>query len=71
MGDHEEDFRATSDSIQEDARRVDALEKEKRALDPQDPKVGVISKKVQAVVDGMQDKAAVETALVEEMEPST
>src|SRR4029077_1930601 len=67
MGDPKDDLRATSESISNDARRVDALEKEKTALDPEDPQVQVISKKVEAVIDTMQDKAAAETALVDEI----
>jgi hypothetical protein len=67
MGDPKEDLRATSESISQDAREVDALEKEKTALDPEDPKLQVISKKVEAVIDTMQDKAAAETALVDEI----
>ena len=67
MGDPKDDLRATSESISQDARQVDALEKEKTKLDPEDPKVHLISKKVEAVIDTMQDKAAAETALVDEI----
>ena len=67
MGDPKDDLRATSESISQDARQVDALEKEKTKLDPEDPKVQLISKKVEAVIDTMQDKAAAETALVDEI----
>lgn len=67
MGDPKEDLRATSESIQEDARRVDELEKEKTSLDPEDPQVQVISKKVESVIGAMQDKAVAETALSDEI----
>ena len=70
MGDPKEDLRATSDSIQHDARQVEALEKEKEALDPADPQVDEISKKVQSVIGKMQDKAAAETDLATEIGPS-
>ena len=67
MGDPKDDLRATSESISNDARRVDALEKEKTALDPEDPQVQVISKKVESVIGAMQDKAVAETALSDEI----
>ena len=38
MGDPKDDLRATSESISQDARQVDALEKEKTKLDPEDPR---------------------------------
>ena len=68
MGDPKEDLRATSESIQHDAGKVDALEREKAALDPADPRVEVISKQVETVVDTMQDKAAAESALAGEIQ---
>jgi hypothetical protein len=70
MGDPKEDLRATIDSIQHDARRVEALEEEKGALDPEDPQVDEISQDVQAVIGKMQDKADAEMDLATEIGPS-
>jgi hypothetical protein len=71
MGDPKEDLRATSESIQQDARKVEKLEKEKTALDPEDPEVQVISKKVESVIGAMQEKASAETDLSNEIGAST
>ncbi|MFL5673758.1 MAG: hypothetical protein ACJ779_02020 [Chloroflexota bacterium] len=68
MGDPKDDLRATNESIRHDAAQVDALEKEKASLDPKDPRVEVISKHVETVIDAMQDKAAAETSLVGEID---
>ncbi|MFL5642732.1 MAG: hypothetical protein ACJ77V_01995 [Chloroflexota bacterium] len=70
MSDPKEDLRATSESIQHDARQVEALEREKEQLDPGDPRVEAISKKVEQLIAAMQAKAAAETDLSEELEAS-
>jgi hypothetical protein len=70
MSDPKEDLRATSESIQHDARLVEALEKEKEHLDAGDPRVEAISKEVEALIQAMQAKAAAETDLSEELETS-
>ena len=71
MGDPEEDLRATSDSIEHDAEKVAALERQKSALDPADPQVEVISKKVERLIAEMRDKAAAETALAEKIDDAS
>jgi hypothetical protein len=71
MGDPAEDLRATSDSIEHDAEKVAALERQKSALDPADPQVEVISKKVEKLVATMQDKAAAETALAKTIDEAS
>jgi hypothetical protein len=70
MSDPKEDLRATSESIQHDARQVEALEREKELLDPTDPRVESISKKVETLIGEMQAKAAAETDLSTEIETS-
>ena len=68
MPDPREDFRATADSIQRDAEHVKVLEEQKRALDPTDPHVLVLSERVEQIAAGLQDKAAAEQELAEEIQ---
>jgi hypothetical protein len=65
MPDPREDLRATADSIIDDADRLRALEVEKNALDPADPRVDELSEKAVRVVDRLGDKAAAELELSE------
>ena len=68
MPDPREDFRATADSIRRDADRVKILEEQKRALDPTDPRVLILSEQVEQLAAGLQDKAAAEQELAEEIQ---
>ena len=68
MPDLREDFRATADSIQRDAEHVKVLEEQKRALEPTDPNVLVLSERVEQIAAGLQDKAAAEQELAEEIQ---
>ncbi|HET9521192.1 MAG TPA: hypothetical protein VFO73_09125 [Candidatus Limnocylindrales bacterium] len=65
MPDPREDLRATADSIIDDADRLRALEVEKKALDPADPRVDQLSEQVERVVDRLEDKTAIERELSE------
>lgn len=68
MPDLREDFRATADSIQRDAERVKNLEEQKRALDPTDPRVLLLSEQVEQLAIRLQDKTAAEQDLAEEIQ---
>jgi hypothetical protein len=70
MPDPREDLRATADSIILDAERLRALEVEKKTLDPADPRVDQLSEQAERVVDGLEDKTAIERRLSEEIEPT-
>jgi hypothetical protein len=68
MSNRKDDLRATEDSIYRDAERVDSLERQKAALDPADPEVVELSREVERLAAGLQDKAAAERALSEEIQ---
>jgi hypothetical protein len=68
MSDPREDLRSTEDSIRRDAERVKSLEDEKAALDPEDPRVAELSKQIERVTAGLQDKGAAERELSEEIQ---
>ena len=65
-----EDMAATSDSIQEDARRIDRLEAEKRGLQPDDPRADALSREVELLADRVHRKARIQRALYDE-EPAS
>ncbi len=67
MTDPREDLRATEESILSDAALVMALEEEKMALDPADPRVDQLSVQVQKLAGGIEDKAKVERSLSAEI----
>jgi hypothetical protein len=67
MPDAREDLRATEESIQRDAEHVMTLEEEKAALDPADPRVVHLSEQVEGIAARLQDKAAAERELSEEI----
>lgn len=62
-----EDLRATSDSISEASQRIDDLEREKRTLAPDDPKMLELSAEVVELADGLRREGAVEHALAKEI----
>ena len=67
MPDPRQDLRATEDSIRRDADHVKTLEEEKAALDPTDPRVVRLSEQVERITARLQDKAAAERELSEEI----
>jgi hypothetical protein len=67
MPDPEADLRATSESIQDDAEQLKALEEKKSALDPSDPLVVDLSHQIEALVRTVSTKARAETQLSEEI----
>jgi len=67
MPDPREDLRATEESIVTDATRVVALEEEKMALDPADPKVDQLSSQIERIAGGIEDKAKAEQGLSAEI----
>ena len=61
-----DDLHATSESIVADAKRVAEIEAQKEHLDPDDPRVHLLSVRSEKIVDAMRSKAAVETQLAKE-----
>ena len=68
MPDPRDDLRATEESIRRDADHVKTLEKEKATLDPADPRVAHLSEQVERITARLQDKAAAERELTEEIQ---
>jgi hypothetical protein len=62
-----DDIRSTAESIRRDAEQVKALEDEKAGLDPEDPRVDVLSERIEHVIADMQAKAVAERELSEEL----
>jgi hypothetical protein len=58
-----DDLAATSDSIREDARRIDRLEGEKQQLAPGDPRGDELSREVERLADAVEHKSRMERAL--------
>ena len=62
-----EDLAATSESLQEDARRVAEIEDEKQDLDPEDPRLDELSSKAERIAGDIQHKSRVERALADQL----
>lgn len=63
MPDPIEDLRSTEDAIEEDAKSIRSLEREKSDLDPTDPRVGELSDQVKRKATDLDAKAAAEQDL--------
>ena len=68
MPDTEEDLRATSESIGDDAARLKALEEEKAALDAHEPRLTQLSREAEQLAQGMATKTTVERVLSDELQ---
>ena len=62
-----EDLAATSDSLQEDARRVAEIEDEKQDLDPEDPRLDELSSQAERIAGDIERKSRIERALSERL----
>ena len=71
MSDPEDDLRSTEESIRRDAEQVDRLEGEKASLDPSDPRVEMLSERVEGVAAGLAGKTVAERELSHEIQEST
>jgi len=63
----EQDLKATADSIRVDIGRLAALEDEKMALDPEDPRVDRVSDEAIDLADRIQREVRVERQLAKEI----
>ena len=68
MRDAEADLKATAEAIQDDAGQLKELEAQKRALDPADPRVVDLSRRIEALVATLPAKAHAELELSEEIQ---
>ena len=58
-----EDLAATSESITDDARRIERLEDRKRSLNPTDPRADTLSVEVEELAAGVARKSRMERHL--------
>ena len=65
--DARDELHATSESLQDDAERVRAMEAEKDGLDPLDPRVLEMSDDIEQLTRNMAQKATNERALSQEI----
>jgi hypothetical protein len=63
-----EDFAATSESLQDDAERVVAIEHEKQGLDAADPRVDALSIEAERLAGQIQQKSRIERELADDIE---
>ena len=68
MPDAEDDLRSTSETIEDDAKRLAAMEGQKRRLQPDDPRVVDLSRQIEALVSEMATKVTAERELSEEIQ---
>jgi len=66
-----EDLKTTSAQLSATAELLDALESEKRDLDPADPRVIEISDRVERLAASLRRQAAVEGGLTRELHEAT
>jgi hypothetical protein len=67
MPEAEDDLRATSEAVQDDAERLADLEARKLALSPDDPEVDKLSHEIHQLARAIGHKAEAERELAEEV----
>jgi hypothetical protein len=65
MSDLEGDLRATGADIEADSSRLKAIEEEKSALDPGDPRIVALSREAEGLARSLVPKATAERELSE------
>lgn len=65
MSEVQEDFLATVESIAQDARDLEQIEREKAELDAADPKVRSLSARAEALAEQLHHKTLAEQELAE------
>jgi len=68
MPDATDDLRATSESIEADARHLARLEERKQALAPEDPELLALSQEVEQLAIRLRHQAVAERELAEELQ---
>jgi hypothetical protein len=71
MSDAHDDLRATAEALQDDSDLLEALELEKETLDPHDPRMADVTRRVEALIRQMATKATAERELVDEIQAAT
>ena len=68
MPDEENDLRATAETVQNDAERLADLESLKRSLDPADPEVDRLSRRIEDIAHRLAHKTTAQRELGEQIE---
>jgi len=63
--DLDDDMRATADDLAADAAQIHDIESEKAELPADDPKAAALAGQTEALIEQMNEKAKVQTALIE------
>ncbi len=63
-----EDLAATSESLQDDAKRIVDIEQEKQGLEAADPRVDTLSIEAERLAGRIQDKSRMERELADDIE---
>ena len=61
-----DDLHATSESIVADAKKIEEIEAQKEELDPDDPRVLLLSARSEKIARGMLPKTAIESELAKD-----
>lgn len=67
MADQMDDLRATADDLAADARRLQAIEEEKRGMEAGDPRLRTLAEEAERLTLRMTPKAHAERELAEEV----
>lgn len=68
MPDLEDDLRATSDAMMHDLERMQRLEEEKRALEPDDPRLVALSVEIEELSRRTQTTSSAQREIAEELQ---
>ena len=66
MSEREDDLKATAEAMIDDSQRVEDLEKEKLALEADDPRYARLAREIEDLVARMAAKARAQTRLAED-----
>ena len=69
MSETEDDLRTTAQSIAADAEQLKQVEEAKTDLAGDDPKLGDLTTKAERIIDEISAKGALQSALVDELQP--
>ena len=65
MSEREDDYKATVESIRQDAREIERIEQQKAALEPDDPATRTLSARAEALAETLHHKTLAEQDLAE------
>jgi hypothetical protein len=68
MPDRHDDLRATAEALQVDADLLEDLELQKELLEPDDPRLADLARRIEVLIRGMATKATAERQLAEEIQ---